>query len=267
MQQVIKENELSVQIAKIDMQVHKDFAASKYYIQQAPMVMFFKYDKFELSHFRHERKEIYYTGPMRAEDIFVWTTQATYPPTRAVECEKLINPEDQLNRVVLYYGDLDAKEYKMAMVDVGHHGVVGRRFSFFHITDDECAKQLGFTKKPQLMQIRDMISPTPSIYEGEWHPISIMKWLWAAATPTVFEFSQETYELGYYQELPQIILFRMLDWDDLEDYEVIFGEIASKNQGDYLFITSGLSEQIQQQIGSMLGVEYKDLPTIRIIDL
>ena len=155
----------------------------------------------------------------------------------------------------------------MAMVDVGHHGVVGRRFNFHHITDDDCAKTLGFTKKPQLMQFRDLVSPTPAIYEGEWHPIYIMKWLWAATTPSVFEFSQETYELTYYQDLPQIILFRMLDWDDKEDYEATFEEVASKNKGDYLFVTSGLSEQIQQQLGSMLGVEYKDLPTIRIIDL
>ena len=34
----------------------------------------------------------------------------------------------------------------------------------------------------------------------------------------------------------------MLDWDDKEDYELVFEEVAAKNKGDYLFITSGLSE-------------------------
>lgn len=59
----------------------------------------------------------------------------------------------------------------------------------------------------------------------------------------------------------------MLDWDDKEEYEIVFEEVASKNKGEYIFLTSGISEQIQQQFASLLGIEYKDLPTIRILDI
>ena len=45
---------------------------------------------------------------MRIEDIFTWSTKAIHPPTRPVDCQKLINPEGALNRLVLYYGDLDS---------------------------------------------------------------------------------------------------------------------------------------------------------------
>ena len=89
---------------------------------------------------------------------------------------------------------------------------------------------------------RELVNPNPSIYEGDWHPISMIDWVWASITPTFFEFNQVNYELIYYQNLPQIILFRMLDWDDKEEYEIVFEEVAAKNKGDYIFLTSGLSE-------------------------
>lgn len=87
-------------------------------------------------------------------------------------------------------------------MDVAHHGVMSRRFSFYHLLDDACAKGIGFTKKPQLMMRRDHITKEPSFYDGDWNPMQIMEWMWASVTPSSFEFTQENYELIYYQNKP-----------------------------------------------------------------
>lgn len=92
------------------------------------------------------------------------------------------------------------------------------------------------------MMYRELINPKPAYYEGDWHPVAMMDWIWASATPQIFEFTDSTYELIYYQKQPQVILFRMVDWDDKEEYETVFEEVAAKNKGDYLFFTSGMSE-------------------------
>ena len=157
----------------------------------------------------------------------------------------LLNHDQVIDRVVVFHGDLEGKEYKNAFTDIGHHGVVGRRFHFFHLADESCAEKLGFTKKPQMMMYRELTSPTPAFYDGKWYPVTMIEWVWAQATPVTFEFTDDNYELVYYQKLPQVILFRMVDWDDKEDYEIAFEEVAAKNKGEYIFVTSGLSEQIQ----------------------
>lgn len=101
-----------------------------------------------------------------------------------------------------------------------------------HLTDDDCAKGYGFKKKNTIAVRRDHITEEPKFFENrDWDLFSLEEFVWEAVTPDVFEFTQTTYELLYYQRKTQIFLFRMVDWDDKEDYELTFAEVAANNQG------------------------------------
>ena len=65
---------------------------------------------------------------------------------RPIECTKLTNPEKAINRLIVFYGDLEGEVYLNSFTDLSHHGVIGRSFGFVHITDEECAKKIGLTR-------------------------------------------------------------------------------------------------------------------------
>jgi hypothetical protein len=68
--------------------------------------------------YRHGIKHLIYDGPLRAEDIFTWTTKVIHPPSRPAECDYLLKHDDPISRAVIFYGATDSDEYLNAFTDV-----------------------------------------------------------------------------------------------------------------------------------------------------
>jgi hypothetical protein len=112
--------------------------SSKFYATgEVPMIVFFS-----------DKRPLLYNGPLTGEDIFYWSLIALSPVSLEVKCEDFTNEKETLNKVVIFYGDIESEAYLNEFTDLAKHGALSRRFNFIHLLDDACAKGYGFTKKP-----------------------------------------------------------------------------------------------------------------------
>lgn len=87
----------------------------------------------------------------------------------------------------------------------------------------------------------------------------------ASSVPTLIDFSEDYIEPIFGQRRPAIFLFRSKSDSDSE-LSKVFKEASEKLKGQILFVTSGVSDGIQQRLGEFIGVDEKSLPTIRLLD-
>lgn len=87
----------------------------------------------------------------------------------------------------------------------------------------------------------------------------------AQSVPTLIEFSEEYIEPIFGQRRAALMLFRSKSDSD-SAFSKAFAQAAETLKGEILFVTSGVTEGIQQRLGEFIGVDEKALPTIRLLD-
>lgn len=87
----------------------------------------------------------------------------------------------------------------------------------------------------------------------------------ANSVPTLIEFSEDYIEPIFGQRRPALFLFRSKS-DSESSFSQVFKEASETLKGEILFVVSGVSDGIQQRLGEFIGVEEKNLPTLRLLD-
>jgi len=86
-----------------------------------------------------------------------------------------------------------------------------------------------------------------------------------SSVPTLIEFSEDYIEPIFGQRKPAIILFRNKE-DSESDFANTFKDAAIKLKGKIIFVVSGIKDGIQHRLADFIGVDEKQVPTIRILD-
>lgn len=205
-----------------------------------------------------------YTGGRTENDIVNWVLKKVGPPSVEVTCDQLKEKVAKDKLALAYFGDLTIKEYKETFLETAKSPMINEKFNFYHLNDKDCAASFGATQSPALVLFRQFDEPTV-VYKGNWESTPIVDFMLAEMTPILMEFSEEYIEPIFGQRKPASFLFKAKSDTDkpfFKNYE----EAAKKLKGEILFIHSGATEGIQQRLGEFIGVEEKDLPTLRLLD-
>lgn len=132
------------------------------------------------------------------------------------------------------------------------------------MNDKDCAAAHGASSTPALVFFRQFDTPTV-VYEGNWETTPVVDFLLTSSVPTLMEFSEEYIEPIFGQRKPALVLFRTKADTD-SSFSKVFKEASEKLKGEILFVTSGVSEGIQQRLGEFIGVDDKLIPTLRLLD-
>jgi protein disulfide-isomerase A1 len=205
-----------------------------------------------------------YSGGRTENDIVNWILKRVGPPSTEITCADINDKVKNDKLALVYFGDFSSREYTEAFLGVAQNPTVNEKFNFYHLNDKECAATNGASSTPAVVLFRQFDTPTVA-YSGNWEVTPIVDFMMASSVPTLIEFSEDYIEPIFGQRRPALMLFRSKSDSD-SGFSQVFKEAAEKLKGEILFVTSGVSDGIQQRLGEFIGVEEKQLPTLRILD-
>lgn len=214
--------------------------------------------------FNRKGEKTEYTGGRTEQDIVNWILKKVGPPSNEVTAEQLKTKVDENKLVVVYFGDVEAKEYKDVFLEVATNPSVGDKYQFFHINDEATAKSYGATKLPAIVLFRKF-DESPLVYSGSYETTPVVDFLVSSSVPTLIDFSEDYIEPIFGQRKAALFLFRDPE-DSNADFVKTFSEAASKLKGEILFVVSGIKDGIQNRLSEFVGVDASSLPTIRILN-
>lgn len=94
---------------------------------------------------------------------------------------------------------------------------------------------------------------------------SAKDWLKSSSVPVLIEFGEDYIEPIFGERKPAIFLFRSNDDND-KNFQKVFGEAATKYNGQIIFAYSDVSGGIQSRLSEFVGVTASMLPCVRILD-
>jgi protein disulfide-isomerase A1 len=165
---------------------------------------------------------------------------------------------------VAFFGETSSREYTEVFLNVARNPTVAEKFQFYHLNDKECASQNGASATPGLVLFRRFDTPRVP-FTGNWETTPVIDFMVAQSVPTLIDFSEDYIEPIFGQRKAAVFLFRSKS-DEGSDYVKVFTEASQQLRGQILFVVSGVTEGIQQRLGEFIGVEEKDLPTLRLLD-
>jgi len=181
-----------------------------------------------------------------------------------VTCDDLKTKVQTDKLALVYFGDLATREYTEAFLGAAQNPTVNEKFQFYHLNDKECAAANGASSTPALVLFRQFDTPTV-VYSGNWETTPIVDFMVAQSVPTLIEFSEDYIEAIFGQRRQALFLFRSAS-DSESAFSKVFKEASDKFKGEILFVVSGVTDGIQQRLGEFVGVEEKNLPTMRLLD-
>ena len=164
----------------------------------------------------------------------------------------------------VFFGEFSGREFATVFSEVNSHPSVSEKFQFFHVNDKACAAAHGASSTPAFVVVRKF-DESPVAYTGNWETSPIVDWLASTSSPTLIDFSEDYIEPIFGQKSAALFLF-LRKGEEQSAYSKAFTEAASSLKGKILFVTSGVSEGIQQRLAEFIGVDDKALPTIRLLD-
>jgi len=244
---VLSEQEPPVTIAKVDATEQKELA-ERFGIQGFPTLYWFA----------HGAKQDYTGG--RTEDTIVnWVKKRTGPAAVEVDCDgmKAKTAEDKF--VVSFFGEASGDSWD-AFMKLAQDPAMSEKATFYHTADTACAANYGAEETG--IALSRTFDESPLAYSGFVDYSGLLKWSKAATVPTLINFSEDFIEPIFADHQNALILFSE---EDGTDYQGVFAQAAKDNQGEILFVTSGVSDGIQARLAEFIGVTSEDLPTLRLI--
>lgn len=184
-----------------------------------------------------------YTGGRTEGDIVNWILKKVGPPATEVTADTLKTKTDDARLSLVYFGDVNAREYKEVFLEAAQNPTVGDKFQFFYINDEAVAKQYGAEKLPALVLFRKF-DDSPLVFSGNWETTPVVDFLVSSSVPTLIDFSEDYIEPIFGQRKPALFLFRNKEDSDA-DFVKTFEEAAKKLKGEILFVVSGIKDGIQ----------------------
>jgi protein disulfide-isomerase A1 len=244
-------NEPPYYLAKVDATEQKKLA-DRFAVKGFPTLFFFN---------KGVQQE--YTGGRTENDIVNWILKRVGPPSTELTCADLKEKAKSDKLAVAYFGDVSGREFTEVHKGVATNPSVGEKFNFYHLNDKDCAASFG-APVPGLVLFRQFDVPTV-VYSGNWEVTPVVDFMLAQSVPTLIEFSEDYIEPIFGQRKAALMLFRSKA-DANSNFAQIFKQAAEKFKGEILFVVSGVTEGIQQRLGEFIGVEEKNLPTLRLLD-
>jgi protein disulfide-isomerase A1 len=166
--------------------------------------------------------------------------------------------EGRLN--LSYFGDLAGDLYD-AFMGAAKNPAISETYQFFHTTDTACGEKFGLSGSGLALSRR--FDDSPLQYSGEANSDAIVDFAKSSSVPILISFSEDYIEPIFGDHKSALILFTE---ETGQAYQDTFAAAAKELKGEILFVTSGVSEGIQQKFGEFLGVEKSSMPSVRLID-
>merc|ERR1719246_359213 len=166
-----------------------------------------------------------YSGGRTKDTIIDWINKKTGPASTEVDCEAMKAKTADAKLALSYFGALEGDVFENFMKGA-KNPAIGEKYSFFHTADAACAESFG------------VVAPGISLSRGfDESPLAVAA------------FSEDYIEPIFGEQQPAMVLFTE---EDSSSYQTAFAEAAKENQGEILFVTSGVSEGIQSRLGEFI---------------
>jgi len=199
-----------------------------------------------------------YSGGRTKDTIIDWINKKTGPASTEVDCEAMKAKTADAKLALSYFGALEGDVFENFMKGA-KNPAIGEKYSFFHTADAACAESFGVVAPGISLSRGFDESPLAVAGSSEDEIVAFAK---KSSVPRLITFSEDYIEPIFGEQQPAMVLFTE---EDSSSYQTAFAEAAKENQGEILFVTSGVSEGIQSRLGEFIGVEKGDLPQLRII--
>lgn len=156
-----------------------------------------------------------YTGGRTENEIVNWILKKVGPPSTEITCDAVDQKAKDNKVMVVYFGDINAKDHSQIYNEISQHGSVSEKFQFFHVNDKDCATKYGATSFPALVLFRQF-DESPLTYSGNWEVTPAVDWMTASSVPTLIEFSEDFIEPIFGQKSAAVFLFRRNEDDSSE---------------------------------------------------
>ena len=200
-----------------------------------------------------------YTGGRTKDTIVDWINKKTGPATKEVDCAAMEAGVADSKLAISYFGDFTGELFDAFMASA-KNPAIGEKFQFYQTNDASCAGKFG-TSAPGVALSRNF-DDSPVSFSGASNEDGIVDWAKANSVPTLITFSEDYIEPIFGDHKSAVILFTE---DSGKDFQSAFEQASKEMKGEILFVTSGVSEGIQERLGQFLGVGKSDMPTVRLI--
>jgi protein disulfide-isomerase A1 len=199
-----------------------------------------------------------YTGGRTQDTIVDWISKKTGPPSNEVDCAAMEAATAEGKLALSYFGALEGDLYDNFMKGA-RNPAIAEKFAFYHTSDAECASKYGASAPGVALSRAFDESPLAFAGANEDELVTFAK---NASVPVLITFSEDYIEPIFGDQKAAVILFTE---ETGEAYQEQFAAAAKAQQGEILFVTSGVTDGIQSRLGEFIGVTKDDLPTLRII--
>lgn len=117
-----------------------------------------------------------YTGGRTENEIVNWILKKVGPPSNEITCDAIYQKAKDHKLLVVYFGDITAKDHSAIYNEVTQNSFVSEKFQFFHVNDKDCATKYGSSNFPSLVLFRQF-DESPLTYSGSWEATPVVDWM------------------------------------------------------------------------------------------
>lgn len=199
-----------------------------------------------------------YTGGRTKDTIVEWINKKTGPASVEVSCDDMSAKTAESKLALSYFGALEGDLFDSFMSSA-RDPRISEKFQFFHTSDASCAEK--FATSANGIALSRSFDESPIKVSGT-SVDEIVDFAKASSVPTLITFSEDYIEPIFGDHNPALILFTE---ESDQGYQAVFEKASKDLNGQILFVTSGVTEGIQSRLAEFIGVEKKDMPSMRLI--
>ena len=199
-----------------------------------------------------------YTGGRTKDTIVEWVNKKTGPASLEVSCDDMSAKTAESKLALSYFGALEGDLFDSFMSSA-RDPRISEKFQFFHTSDASCADKFATSANGIALSRSFDESPIKVVGSTADEIVDFAK---TASVPTLITFSEDYIEPIFGDHNPALILFTE---ESDQGYQAVFEKASKDLNGQILFVTSGVTEGIQSRLAEFIGVEKKDMPTLRLI--
>ncbi|CDW87106.1 disulfide isomerase [Stylonychia lemnae] len=261
----LKQQNPSFVLAKIDAQ-EQGYIAERFGVQKYPHLIFFK----QINDFRltsREGVQLEYDGGKSEGDIISWFLKksSTYAPE--ITCPQIKDKIQEHRLITIFFGDQYSFEFNKIFQELLQYQVLAKKYAFFHLNDQNCAKYYGISQIPKLVIFnQQMQNNKPILYEGVWDLNPVIQFMHENSILQIMEFGEEHIEIVFSDQKPSIILFRGQNQKNFA-FNKVFSDLSYKYKEQMYFVMADVTQPgIQHRLGDFMNVLGDIQPCIRILD-
>ena len=160
-----------------------------------------------------------------------------------ITCPQIREKITENKLIAIFFGDQFSWEYKKIFEELLQYQSLSKKFAFFHLNDNNCAKYFGINYQPKIVLFNSQTQsqPKPIIYEGLWELNPLISFMNENSVPTVIDFAEDHIELIFSDQKPSIILFRSQSQRDFS-FNKVFSDLSHQYKDEMFFVVADATQ-------------------------